>query len=75
MISCTSFTVERIGGQVKISYTYDQIDAETGEPLVKDQHQSMYVVDKKVAKSIDAILRFITENGSISEESLKPRRY
>lgn len=63
MINCTSFSAEIEAGQVKITY-------QNGK-----KQQSIFAADQAVRESVNTIFRFISENGDISEESLKPRRY
>lgn len=63
MINCTSFSAETEAGQVKLTY-------QNG-----NRQQSIYASDQAIRESVNTILRFLSENGDISEESLKPRRY
>lgn len=63
MINCTAFSVEIESGQVKLTYS------------MNGKAQSIFAADPDVKDSALQILRFINENGDISEESLKPRRY
>ncbi len=75
MIRCNEFSVHSNHGQTVISYTYDVLDPETGEAISLGKAQTMIPMDEDVTNSIETIRRFLIENGDITEESLKPRRY
>ena len=58
----SSFMVLNINGGDRISYTYDEIDDTTGEPISTNNKQSFYVVDSKLEKNVEAIRSFIRSN-------------
>ena len=58
----SSFMVLNINGGDRISYTYDEIDDTTGEPVSTNNKQSFYVVDSKLEKNVEAIRSFIRTN-------------
>ena len=58
----SSFMVLNINGGDRISYTYDEIDDTTGEPISTNNKQSFYVVDSKLEKNVEAIRSFIRTN-------------
>lgn len=58
----SSFMVVNIGGGDRISYTYDEIDEETGNPISQNNKKSFYVVDSDLQDNIEAIRTYIREN-------------
>lgn len=58
----SSFMVVSIGGGDRISYTYDEIDEETGNPISQNNKKSFYVVDSDLESNIDAVRAYIVEN-------------
>lgn len=67
MKQLSSFMVMSINGGDRVSFTYDEIDTDTGEPISTNKKQSFYVVDKNLRTNIDAIRNYIREN-KLSEE-------
>jgi hypothetical protein len=51
-----------VNGGDRISYTYDEIDSETGEQISTNNKQSFYVVDETLRGHINAIRDYIREN-------------
>lgn len=58
----SSFMVLNINGGDRISFTFDEINGETGEPISQNNKQSFYVVDSELAGHIDAIRDYIRTN-------------
>lgn len=58
----SSFAVINIDGGDRISFTYDEIDDTTGEPISRNNKQNFYVVNADLQLNIDAIRDFIREN-------------
>ncbi len=58
----SSYMVLNVSGGDRISFTYDEIDDETGEPVSQNNKQSFYVVNSALQKHVDAIKTFIKEN-------------
>ena len=58
----SSFMALNINGGDRISYTYDVIDDETGEPISTNNKGSFYVVDDELDAHIEAIRNYIREN-------------
>lgn len=57
----SSFMVININGGDRISFTFDEIDAETGEPVSSNNKRSFFVVDSTLAKNIAQIRNYIRE--------------
>jgi len=62
MKQLSSFMALNVNGGDRISYTYDEIDSETGEQISTNNKQSFYVVDETLRGHIDAIRDYIREN-------------
>lgn len=62
MKQLSSFMVLNVNGGDRVSYTYDEIDPETGEQTSTNNKQSFYVVDETLRGHIDAIRDYIREN-------------
>lgn len=58
----SSYMVLNVSGGDRISFTYDEIDDETGEPISQNNKQSFYVVNSALQSHVDAIKTFIKEN-------------
>lgn len=59
MKQLSSFAVLNINGGDRISYTYDEIDDKTGEPISQNNKASFFVVDSTLRKNIDSIRNYI----------------
>lgn len=62
MKQLSSFMVLNINGGDRVSFTYDEINDETGEPISTNNKLSFYVVDSTLSTNIEAIRTFIREN-------------
>ena len=63
-----SFAVLNVNGGQRISYTFDKIDAETGDVISSNQKGSFYVVDDTLKKEIEDIRTYIQEH-RLNEET------
>lgn len=57
-----SFAVLNVNGGDRISYTYDEIDAETGDVVSSNNKGSFFVVDSGLKGKVTGIRNFISEN-------------
>lgn len=62
MKQLSSFMALNINGGDRISFTYDEINDETGEPISANNKMSFYVVDEGLRSHIEAIRTFIRQN-------------
>lgn len=62
MKQLSSFMVLNIDGSDRISYTYDEINKETGEPISTNNKKNFYAVDPSLLEHINAIRNFIRAN-------------
>lgn len=62
-----SFAVLSVNGGDRISYTYDEIDAETGDMVSSNNKGSFYCVDSSLKGKITQIRNYIQEN-KLTEE-------
>ena len=56
----SSFMVMNIEGSDRISYTYNEVDKDTGEPI--SNKKSFYAVDQTLSEHINAIREYIQKN-------------
>lgn len=63
-----SFAVLNVNGGQRISYTFDEIDAETGDVISSNQKGSFYVVDDTLKKEIEDLRAYIQEH-RLNEEA------
>ena len=57
-----SLAVLNVNGGDRITYTYDEIDAETGEMISSNNKGNFFAVDSALKKNINAIRTYISEN-------------
>lgn len=62
MKQLSSFMVLNIDGGDRVSYTYNEIDDNTGEPISRNNKGNFYVVDDELKVHIDAIRNFVKDN-------------
>jgi len=62
MKQLSGFLALSINGGDRISYTYDEINDETGEPISTNNKESFYVVNADLKSHIEAIRDFIRQN-------------
>lgn len=58
----SSFAVLNLDGSDRVSFTYDVVNEETGEPESKNIKGNFYAVNRELVEHIDWIRRFIREN-------------
>lgn len=62
MKQLSSFVVLSINGGYRISYTFDEINEETGDLVSQNNKESFFAVDEDLKKSIESIRSFIQGN-------------
>lgn len=62
MKQLSSFVVLSINGGYRISYTFDEINEETGDLVSQNNKESFFAVDADLKESIEKIRGFIQEN-------------
>lgn len=67
MKQLSSFMVLSVNGGDRISYTYDEIDPDTGDLISSNNKESFFVVNANVRGHINSIRNFIANN-KLSEE-------
>lgn len=67
MKQLSSFMVLNVNGGDRISYTYDEIDPDTGDLISSNNKESFFVVNSNLRSHINSIRNFITNN-KLSEE-------
>lgn len=59
MKQLSSFMVLNIDGGDRISYTFDEIDDETGDAISQNNKRNFFVVDTELAAHIEAVRAYI----------------
>ena len=62
MKQLSSFMVLAVNGGDRISYTYDEIDPETGNLVSGKNKESFFVVDEALRRHVEAIRKHIRDN-------------
>ena len=62
MKQLSSFMVLNVNGGDRISYTYDEIDGETGDVISTNNKESFFVVDSELRESIEDVRGNIREH-------------
>ena len=62
MKQLSSFLALNVNGGDRVSYTYDEIDENTGEVTNANVKESFFVVDEELRGHINAIRQYIREN-------------
>ena len=57
-----SFAVLNVNGGERVSYTYDEIDADTGDMISPNQKGSFFAVDAELKQHIEAMRTYIIEH-------------
>lgn len=57
-----SFAALNVNGGDRISYTYDEIDAETGDMISSNNKGNFFVVDEELRTLIEATRQYIRDN-------------
>ena len=58
----SSFMALAVNGGDRISFTYDEIDPDTGDLIDGNKKESFFVVDEGLRAHIDAVRDFIREH-------------
>lgn len=62
MKQLSSFMVLNINGGDRVSYTYDEVDEETGDLTSTNNKESFFVVDNSLRAHIEAIRDYVREH-------------
>lgn len=62
MKQLSSFMALSINGGDRITFTYDEINEETGEAVSQNNKGSFYVLDKTLLNHLNAVRNYIREN-------------
>lgn len=62
MKQLSSFMVLNVNGGDRVSYTYDEINSESGELISQNNKQNFYVVDRELKEKIESIREYIREH-------------
>ena len=62
MKQLSSFMVLNVNGGDRVSYTYDEIDEQTGDVISTNNKESFFAVDAALKKHVEAIRKFIRDN-------------
>lgn len=57
-----SFAVLNVNGGDRVTYTYDEIDAETGDMISSNNKGNFFCVDQGLKEEINQIRAYIQEN-------------
>ena len=57
-----SFAVLNVNGGYRVTYTYDEVDAETGDMISSNNKGNFYAVDPTLKSEINRIREYIQEN-------------
>ena len=57
-----SFAVLNVNGGERVSFTYDEIDAETGDMISSNNKGNFFAVDEDLKKDIEDIRAYIQEH-------------
>ena len=57
-----SFAVLNVNGGERVSFTYDEIDAETGDTISSNNKGNFFAVDENLKKDIEDIRAYIQEH-------------
>lgn len=57
----SSFMVLNVSGGDRVSYTFDEIDADTGDVISTNNKESFFVVDAGLRADIESVRTYIRE--------------
>jgi len=57
-----SFIVLNVNGGDRVSYTYDEIDPETGDMVSSNNKGSFFIVDEDLKKDVEKVRKYIKDN-------------
>lgn len=58
----SSLMIMNMDGGDRISYTYNEVDDESGELISVNNKKSFVVVDQKLKKQVEAVRNYIRDN-------------
>lgn len=56
-----SFAVISVNGGQRVTFTYDEIDPDTGDVISQNNKGNFYAVDQKLLKNIEEVRTYIAE--------------
>ena len=62
MKQLSSFMVMSLDGGKRVSYTYDEINSDTGEIISQNNKKNFFAVDPYFVKMIEDVENYIKEN-------------
>lgn len=62
MKQLSSFLVMNIDGGKRVSYTYDEINDETGELISNNNKKNFFAMDPELVENIEKVQDFIRQN-------------
>lgn len=62
MKQLSSFLVLNVNGGDRVSFTYDEIDPDTGDLVSANNKESFFVVDEALRAHIEAVRAYIREH-------------
>ena len=62
MKQLSSFLVLAVNGGDRVSFTYDELDAETGDIISSNNKESFFIVDDSLLSHVEAIRTYIREH-------------
>lgn len=62
MKQLSSFMTLNVNGGDRISYTFDEVDENTGDLISTNNKESFFVVDETLRGHVEAIRAYIREN-------------
>jgi hypothetical protein len=57
-----SFAVLNVNGGDRVSYTYDEIDPETGDMISSNNKGSFFIVDEGLRTDVEKVRQYIRDN-------------
>lgn len=57
-----SFAAINVNGGQRVTFTFDEIDPDTGDVISQNNKGNFYAVDKTLLKNIESIRTYIAEN-------------
>lgn len=57
-----SFAVINVNGGQRVTFTYDEIDPDTGDVISQNNKGNFYAVDQNLLQSIESIRSYIQEH-------------
>lgn len=69
MKQLSSFMVLNVNGGDRVSFTFDELNPETGETISTNNKQNFYAIDSELRQHIEAIRNFIREHKLADKEA------